>query len=653
MRFRCLGLGAALWAAWGAGAAAPPPQKLLPDTTVFLVTMPDSTQAWNTVTNSALARLWRDPAMKGFTDKFNERLKTAVVGPLEQELGIHFADYQGLARGQLTLALIPVEHPDDPAKGNLAGNYAAVFLLDAEDHSGQLATNLAALKKKWIDAGKTLKTEKIRDTDFATFITSSDDLSVQKLLPDLVDTNDPGDQLQENLKITVQNGRVVGGDSKAPPEKVELTFGQSGSLLLVSQSREVIEKILARQAGGLIPALEEQPAFQADYAARLQGAPIYAWFNLKALVGDWAKERATPSGKPAAESAPATDVMMSELGFNSLTSASITYRATAEGLSVRFFVGAPESGRCGLLKILGTEAENSGPPPFVPSDVVKFSRVRLDIPGNWKVFESTLNQLNPKYAQSLNYVFGLVGKDKDEKYDLRAELLGSLGDDIIAYQRSPLSTTLGDLRQPPGIYLIGSPDPEKLAATLKVALSVVAPGPDGIKDREFLGRKIYSLTLPFSPQGGSHSYHFAASGGYVGITGDVQMLEEYLRSGEGKAAGLNQTPGLSDAAQKAGGLEAGIFAFSNDKENMRDIVETLRKEQISWSDFLGLFGAQLTLGKISTVEEASQFKKWADFSLLPPVDALTKYFSYSVWAGGFTPEGFSLNYFTPAPPALR
>ena len=86
---------------------------------------------------------------------------------------------------------------------------------------------------------------------------------------------------------------------------------------------------------------------------------------------------------------------------------------------------------------------------------------------------------------------------------------------------------------------------------------------------------------------------------------------------------------------------------------MRDIVETLRKEQISWSDFLGLFGAQLTLGKISTVEEASQFKKWADFSLLPPVDALTKYFSYSVWAGGFTPEGFSLNYFTPAPPAIR
>jgi len=98
----------------------------------------------------------------------------------------------------------------------------------------------------------------------------------------------------------------------------------------------------------------------------------------------------------------------------------------------------------------------------------------LDIPNNWKIFESTLNQINPQYAQLLNYVFSLAGKDKDEKYDLRAELLGSLGDDIISYERKPASTSVGDLKDPPGIYLIGSPDPEKLAAAENISCSALS-----------------------------------------------------------------------------------------------------------------------------------------------------------------------------------
>jgi hypothetical protein len=636
MKIRLLGLLALLSGSLGTDAAAPPPQKLLPDNTLLLVTMPDSANGWSFITNSTPARLWRDPAMKAFTDKFASQLTTAVVGPLEQQLGVHLADYQGLARGQMTLALIPAAPPAGADKADAPAEDAAVFLLDSGDRADQLATNLVALRKKWTDAGNSLKTEKIRDVDFATFITSSDSLSLRKLLPGLVDTNDTEDVVP-----------------KPAPDKVEMTFGQSGSLLIVSQSRDAIEKILVRQAGGLLPALDEQPAFQSDFAARLRDAPVYAWFNLKAILADWMRQQSSQAGAPAAGAALASEGTMAALGFSSLTSASAAFHNTSEGMSLDFFVSAPESSRRGLLKILGTEAKNSGPPPFVPADAVKFSRVRLDIPSSWKVFESTLNQINPQYAQVLNYVFTLAGKDKDEKYDLKAELLGSLGDDIIAYQRNPVNNTLGDLKQPPDIYLIGSPDPGKLAAALKVALGVAAPGPDGIKEREFLGRKIYSVTLPVSPQGGTHGYHFAASGGYVALTGDVQMLEEYLRGGDGSGKGLSQTPGLNEAAQKGGGLETGIFAFSNDKENMRALVETLRKEQISESDFLSLFGVQLSPGKISTVEEARQFKKWADFSLLPPTDDLTKYFNYSVWVGGFTPDGFSLKCFTPTPPAMR
>jgi len=629
MKIPCFWLLALLLGSLDAGATEPPAEKLLPKDTVLVVTIPDAGKALGVLTNSAMGRLWRDATLKAFKDKFNAKLQSTTVAPVERELGIHFADYQGLAQGQMTFAVLPVDQAANPAE-----HYAAVFLLDAGDHAAQLATNLAAVRKKWIDAGKALKTGKIRETEFATLITTSDELSLGKLLPSLTDTN-----AADNLV------------PKTAPEKVELTFGQSGSLLIVSQSSQAIEKILARQAGGLLAGLDEQPAFQHDFAARLRGAPFFAWFNAGAFLADWAKPQAPSPGQSLLAGAMSGDGAMAALGFTGLTTATIAYRDSPDGLSMQLFVGAPEPSRRGLLRILTTEAKDSGPPAFVPADAVKFSRMRLDIPKSWRLLESTLNQVNPTAAQVLNYALDLAGKAQGEKYDLRAELLGSLGDDIITYERNPANKTLGDLREAPEICLIGSPSPSKLAAAIKAAAGLLAPA-GNIKEREFLGRRIYSAALQASLQGGSRTYHFAASGGYVALTSDVEMLEEFLRSNDSSKPGLSQTAGLGDAAQKAGGgMSAGIFAFSNDKETTRALLETLRKETISAPDLLGLLGLEMRLNKISTVEEANQFKAWCDFSLLPPADALTKYFNYSVWVGGFTQEGFMLNCFTPALPS--
>ncbi len=367
------------------------------------------------------------------------------------------------------------------------------------------------------------------------------------------------------------------------------------------------------------------------------------------------------AGQSLLGDAVAADGAMAALGLTGLTTASIACRDTPEGLNLQLFIGAPESSRRGLLQVLAVEPRDAGPPPFVPADAVKFSRIRLDLPKSWRSLEATLNQLNPTYAKSLDYVLGLAGKSDDEKYDLKSELLAWLGDDIMTYQRNPVDTTLDDLQNAPEILLIGSPNPWKLGVAIKTAMGLLVPG-GSIKDREFLGRRIYTATLPVSLLSGSHTTYFAASSGYVALTGDVEMLEEFLRSTDSDKPGLSRTPGLADAAQKAGGgMSAGIFTYENDKESMRALLETLRKETVSAPDFLALFGLQLNSGKVtlglqfnsekvSTVRDAGQFKDWCDFSLLPPAGALTKHFNFSVWAGGFTPDGFRLNYFEPAPP---
>ncbi len=452
----------------GATAAVLPPEKLLPKDTALLVTVPDSLAAWGILSNSPYGRLWQDPAVKAFKDKFIDKFGSDVITPLERSLGIQLSAYNGLAQGQATFALLPIAQPDKPED-----HFAKLFLLDTKDRAAQLRTNLADIRQKWAAAGKPMKTRKIREVEFTTLILSSAELSWDKII--------------SKPKRAVAEEDTAGNASS---NKVEITFGQAGSLLLVSDSIQAVEKVLSRQAGGFLPALEEQPAFQADFAARLRGAPFYAWINVKDSIDLLTKAPAADDDDGNAASALKPDSPLAAAGLTGLTSASFAYRSLPEGLSAQLFVGVPEAKRRGLLKAVVSEAKDSNPPAFVPSDVTKFWRWRINIPHSWSQLETMLNEFNPQYNSVINFVLQTAGKDKDENYDLKSELLGNLGDDIIHYEKAPQGNTLADLNAAPSLYLIGSPNAAKLAAALKTGLSFMGAA----KEREFLGRQIYTLT---------------------------------------------------------------------------------------------------------------------------------------------------------------
>jgi hypothetical protein len=608
-----------------AGAAVPPAEKLLPKETVLVLTAPDWAKAklfWN---NAPYARLMQDPSLKPFKDKFLEKFTNSVIRPLEQSLGIKFSDYDGLAQGQVTFALVQVT-PKDKSDSSVAG----ILLIDTKDHAGQLKSNLAQAIKKWTDAGKTMKSQKIRETDFSTFIISPDDLSLKKIFPGVKPAEPPDDSA-----------------AKSPHRNLELMAGQSDSLLVVSDSTEAIEKVLSRQSGGMVPPLEESPAFQAEYGARLRGSPFYLWLSVKSMVEMITKPSAGADDDATASAARISSVL-SATGLANLTSASLSYQSFPEGTFAQFFLAVPEEKRPALLKIFAAEAKDSGPPTFVPADAVKYWRWRLNMPRSWKSLEAMLNDIVPAAIMGqLNAVFQMAGKDKDEHYDLKTELLDNLGDDIIGYEKAAKATKLADLRSPPALYLLGSPNADKLAAALKVLLAIPFQGAP-IKDREFLGRKIYTAAPPAAGNEASSGVSFSASGGYLAISGDTGLLEEYLRSSESKPKALMDMPGLADAAQKVGGMGTGLFGFENENQSMRPVFEVIRKHPLTMQDFLGV-----PLPPTAGGDQLESLLQWADFSLLPSYDAVSKYFYFSVYAGSFSPDGFALKMYLPTPPQLR
>jgi hypothetical protein len=617
-------------------AAAPPPEKLLAADTVAVFTIPEyarSKAAWN---QWPASQLWADPAMKPFKEKFVKKFQSDLVAPLEKEFGIKFSDYSGLAQGQVTLALTPNAWNTDAPK-----EPGALFLLDSRDKSDALKASLATLKTKWVDSGKQVRVEKIRDIEFTALIFKTDDLK-KALKKAFSDANEGADSLEPPKP-------------DKPARTLELLVGQSGSLLVVGTSAKDIEKVLSSQSGGGVATLAEQTAFAPSFNSLFRDAHAYGWVNTKSIM-DVVLKGATKGGGNDQEGppmAPRMDKLLAASGLTGLQTIAFNLRDSGDGCVISFNLNVPEAQRRGLFKLLSFEAKDAAPPPFVPIDVVKFSRLRLDLQKAWTTLENAVVEAIPQAAGFIKLIVDNAGKDKDPDFDLRKNLIANLGDDVISCQKAPRKHTLAELNSPPSLYLVGSSKAEQVASAVK-ALGAVLPQPK-VKEREFLGRTVYTLGLPPTPVPGGgkpveRTLHYTASGGYVALSTDVAMLEEFLRSGDSAAKALRDTPGLASAAQKIGGLSTGMFGYENQQETARALVETLKKDS---GTLASLFGNSPFAGRFGMDDSANKLKEWVDFSLLPPFDAIAKYFYLNLYTGSVTGEGFSFKIFTPNPPQLR
>ena len=402
------------------GGVVPSPDKLLAADTLGVITVPDFSQAKKAYGQWPLVQFWNDAALKPFREKLVSKVKSDLLRPLEEEFGIKWSDLEGLAQGQVTLAVT-----QNSWDGKSDQSPGFLFLLDAKEKSDSLKSTLAEMKKKWAEAGKLSKSEKIRDVEFTTLIFSSEDLSkvLEKAFPD---PNEGQESLDEPKP-------------KKSPRKLEWLVGQSDSLLIVGNSAKDIEKLLIRQSGGAVPSLAESASFAPNYSSMFRDSLIYGWVNLKTITATLAKQLANPNEAPPdlMQGFPKSDKLLAVLGLAGLETLSFNLRDTAEGCLTHVMVSVPEPNRKGLVKLLSFEAKDANPPRFVPGDAVKFTRLRLDFQSGWATLENTLADISPHMAGAVKMMVEFAGKDKDPNFDLRKNLIGNLGDDFISYEKYP------------------------------------------------------------------------------------------------------------------------------------------------------------------------------------------------------------------------
>jgi hypothetical protein len=608
-------------------AAIPAAEQLLPSDTLALFAVPDFTALRAAGKTSPGWLFWNDSAMKPFHDKFMAKWNEQFIAPLEKDLGVKLDDYAALPQGQFTLAVT-----QNGWNGNDDTVPGLILLLDAKDKSDLLKTNLAALKKKWADEGKPIRTETLHGIAFSVVPLSSNDIPAT--LAAIFPQRPPVQELGKETK---------------PPKPSEIVIGQFESLLIVGNSVKAVEPVATRLTGGALPPLDDNAVFNADKMARFSSAPLYyGWFNAKTFF-------AVIAAIPPPEPNPDAPTIMPQFspgkiliaaGLTGLKSASVAYRESREGAQLDFHLSAPESERQGLLKIIAAASKDAGPPVFVPANVVKFSRWRLDAQQAWVELQKMVANIAPAYLSYLNSAIDFAnasGQQKDPSFDIRKNLIGNLGDDFISYQESPTGVALADLNNAPSLMLIGAANADQAALAINnigamIPTQQAAPAP-----RDFLGRKIYTLPLPVARNAAgatvTRSLYCSASGGYVAITVNISILEEYLRSSANPPQPLREIAGLADAAQRVGGQSGGLFGYQNQRETMRTAFKLLKNSN-----------GTITVSSLAALPAG--FRDWMDFSLLPDYEQVAKYFYFSVYAGNTTSDGISIKAFAPRPPQL-
>lgn len=602
-------------------AAIAPAENLLPADTVAFFTVPDCNALRAASKVSPQLMFWNDPAMKAFREKFMAKLTEQYLAPLEKDLGLKVEDFANLPQGQFTLAanMNGSNGHDDIPPG-------IVLLLDAKDKSAQLKTNLTALIKKMTDNGRTLRTEKIRGLAFTVVTLSSNDLA----------------------GIFGQRAPVSEIGKEPKPEKpIDIYFTQYESLLVAANSAKLADTIAAHLTGGSAPALADDATFAADKLSQFRNSPTYyGWFNGKMFFNLLAQiPEDTSEGNGLVPKFSAAKIIAAT-GLGNLKSASFTMNEAREGSTGIFHITAPADTRAGLLKILALPARDASPLNFIPADVIKFSRVRLDGKQAWADLQKLLAGINPQALAMVNSAIDLANTSAQEKnpsFDLRNDFFGNLGDDLVIWNKPPVGDSIKALSNPPSLVLVATPNADKLINAIKIVGGMGAPQDSSAKPREFHGHKIHSLTMRAQAgPGGTRITQppllMSSAAGYVAFTSDPGILEEFLRSTEGAGKSLRENAALTEAATHVGGMGNGLFTYQNQRETMR----------ITFKLFKNAANADPTLNLLP-----ANIRAWADFTLLPEYEKVAKYFHVSVISGGGNSEGINVKVFTPRPPTLN
>ena len=470
--------------------AAAPPERVLPDSTVFLLKVNNVTALKEGFRQSQYGQLWNDPALKDFREDITAKLKE-TSNTLKEKIGVTLLELLDLPQGPLSIAAIAQDDPKLPV--------ALAIIADAGKNAERMTEVMNRSTKQAEETGGKVSTEAFGGG------------TLHIVQP-------PAAKEEEGKPKTPQ-----------PP----LAWTSSGSLFYIGSSPALVKDLVSHGDGRSTGALANVESFAKTQSKLAADDAQILWFIDLAKVTKLVT-KASGQGQGGEAQAQQVEFLVNELGINGLKSVGGTLALNVgnyNSLTKTFFM-APTPVQ-GVLKIFTLPPASLKPEPWVPANVASYQSLSWDLDGAY----NAINDLVNRFQQGMLGVLEqqLAGPEGGQPLSFQKDLFGPLGDRIslITDYKKPIKED--SQRMLLGIAL---EDSKAFQNTLSRILEIAGASP---KKREFQGTTIYDFevsmpNLPNNPNGGNLQQlkgpiSVAIAKDTLFVTTDTTLLEQILRPG--------------------------------------------------------------------------------------------------------------------------
>lgn len=580
--------------------ASKPADKLLPKSTLAVISFKDLKATNAAYANAPSSKLFADPALQPFFKKAGDAITTHILDPIKEETSIDLMEIGELSEGQLTLAIIPGENI-------LESIPALVVLSDTGSKKSKAVALLDKIKGELAKNDVNVNNIRIQGSSFIEIPIPQEDR--------------PEDFPKKGLEAVY--------------------FGISDTLLVLGTDKDVVDQIAVSNKGGTPPSLSQNTSYRTVARSMNPKADSYGWINFEPLIN--LIPALIGNGPAPQEGGPDPLTVFKALGITGLKGASFHSLREKNGEYSELTLHVPKSERSGIFNIFAGKNKPSGPLPNLPANVASFSRSRMDLKESWKGIETMLTKISPEMGGLMQFMMAGIGKDKDKNYDFKRDFIGNLGDDIITVVLPAEGNTLEDIAMQPQMFMIGSSSADKLLYSMKI-LSSMVPNLE-VKSTDFLGKRILSADLP-SPDGSQMGIYMTSSKGYLTITQNRGLLEQVIRGKGGKPNQIINSKAYRTAVDKVGGTGTGLFGFEDPAKTIGPFLSAVKGEPELFQEIIDNVTSNITLNP------EAENDTWFDLDLLPDADQIGKYLGITVYSGSLDNDGYKMKMYAPDPEGL-
>jgi Protein of unknown function (DUF3352) len=568
--------------------AAAPPERMLPDTTLFLLKLNDVKSFRESFRSSQYGQLWNDPGLKDFREELSVRLEDASKA-LKERIGVSFRELVELPQGALAIAVLGRDDPNLPAAG--------VLIAEAGENQKKLEEVFDRASKQAEDAGAKVAKE-------------------------------PFNSLTLHI---VQPPKQ--GDEPRPP----LVWTNAGSLFFVGSDVEIV-KDLAAHREGRENSLGAADSFTKTLAKTDASKSQAVWYVDVAKIVKLVIKANNKENKAQAEQA---DLMATELGAYGLKSVggSVALGTGAYDSQTKIFFNAPKP-VTGILKLFSLPPVTLRPESWVPATVATYQTISWDLDNLFTAVDDLVNKFQPGMINLVQQQ--LVGPEGGQPLDFKADIFGPLGNriSVITDYKKPIKE---DSQRT--LMAVALENPKAFQNTLTRLLQIANAAPE---KREFQGTTIYdfAVNLPAGPQGNAAAalkgpISIAIAKDELFVTTDTTLLEQVLRPGNATLADSTSYQTIAkEFPEKISGM-----TYVRPDESARLSYDMLKNGTFAKALQQGMAGARQG-------REMPDLNKLIPIEKLPDFGVFAKYLSLGGSSSvmdddGFTMTGFTLRHANP------